>query len=124
MQSSTEPRATHVLRIALFCLMCSTVIFAQSTGGRILGRVADPSGAVLAGVKVSLINDATATGRDVQTNENGDYVFVEVPPGNYHAEFEASGFKKNVRRGIILDVNQVITLNMTLQLGEIGRAHV
>jgi len=117
MQSSSEPRATHVLRIALFCLLSSTLLLAQSTGGRILGRVADPSGAVLAGVKVSLINDATAAGRDVQTNESGDYVFVEVPPGTYHAEFESSGFKKNVRRGIILDVNQVITLNMTLQLG-------
>ena len=30
------------------CLICSTLVFAQSTGGRILGRVADPSGAVLA----------------------------------------------------------------------------
>ena len=117
MQSSSEPRATHVLRIALFCLFSSTLLLAQSTGGRILGRVADPSGAVLAGVKVTLVNDATATSRDAQTNESGDYVFVEVTPGTYYTEFEAPGFKKNVRRGIILDVNQVVTLNMTLQLG-------
>ena len=68
-------------------------------------------------MKVTLINDATGTTRDVQTNESGDYVFVEVPPATYHTEFEATGFKKNVRRGIILDVNQVITLNMILQLG-------
>jgi hypothetical protein len=117
MQSSSEPRATHVLRLALLCLFSSTLLLAQSTGGRILGRVADPSGAVLAGVKVTLTNDATGTTRDAQTNESGDYNFVEVTPGTYHTEFEASGFKKNVRRGIILDVNQVITLNMTLQLG-------
>ena len=72
---------------------------------------------MLAGVKVTLINEATGASRDTQTNESGDYGFVEVPPGTYHAEFEANGFKKNVRRGIILDVNQVITLNMILQLG-------
>ena len=117
MQSSSEPRATRLLFIALFCLFSTTLVFSQSTGGRILGRVADPSGAVLANVKVTLVNDATGTNRDVQTNENGDYVFVEVPPGTYHTEFEATGFKKNVRRGITVDVNQVITLNMTLQLG-------
>jgi hypothetical protein len=104
--------------LALFCLASSTLLMAQSTGGRILGRVADPTGAVLANVKVVLINDATAAQRDATTNDSGDYVFVEVPPGSYHAEFELSGFKKNVRRGINLDVNQVVTLNMTLQLGE------
>lgn len=114
MQSS---KAARVL-VAVLCLFCSSLLPAQSTGGRILGRVSDPTGAVLANVKVLLINDATAAQRDVATNESGDYVFVEVPPGNYRAEFELSGFKKNVRRGITLDVNQVVTLNMTLQLGE------
>jgi hypothetical protein len=114
MRSST---ATRVV-VAWLCLCCSTLLLAQSTGGRILGRVSDPSGAVLAGVNVTLINDATATERSVKTSESGDYVFVEVPPGAYHAEYELTGFKKNVRHGIILDVNQVITLNIVLQLGE------
>ena len=110
-------KAARVL-LAMFCLASSTLLIAQSTGGRCLGRVTDPTGAVVANVKVSLINDATGAERDATTNESGDYVFVEVPPGSYHAEFELSGFKKNVRRGITLDVNQVVTLNMTLQLGE------
>ena len=49
--------------------------FSQSTGGRILGRVADPTGAVLAGVKVTLTNEATGATRDTQTNASGDYTF-------------------------------------------------
>src|SRR5579885_1982401 len=112
--------AVRVL-IALCCLAASTLLLAQSTGGRILGRVSDPSGAVVANVKVTLVNEANGTQRSVTTNESGDYSFVEVPPGTYHTEYELSGFKKNVRRGITLDVNQVVTLNMVLQLGE-GRA--
>jgi hypothetical protein len=43
------------------CLISSTLTFAQSTGGRILGRVSDSSGAVLAGVKVTATNEATTS---------------------------------------------------------------
>src|SRR5581483_10391630 len=85
----------------------SAAVFAQSTGGRILGKVSDPSGAILSGVKVTLVNDATAASRDVQTNDSGDYVFVEVVPGTYHVEYELAGFKKSIEKGVSVDVNQV-----------------
>jgi hypothetical protein len=107
---------TLCLALAL-CLFLPTVSLAQGTGGRILGRIADPSGAILAGVKVTLVNEATNVSRDTKTNENGDYDFVEVPVGTYRLEFDLTGFKKNVRRGVSLDINQVITLNMTMQVG-------
>jgi len=99
------------------CLSFSAMLSAQGTGGRILGRVSDPSGAVLAGAKVTLVNEATNVSRDTTTNTNGDYDFVEVPVGSYRVEFDLKGFKKNVRRNVALDINQVITLNMTMQLG-------
>src|ERR1700751_3293541 len=110
-------QSTRVLA-AFCCLFCSTLLIAQSTGGRILGRGTDPSGAVGNNVKITLINETTGTQRSVTTNESGDYVLVEVTPGTYYTEYELTGFKKNVRRGIILDVNQVVTLNMVLQLGQ------
>jgi hypothetical protein len=90
---------------------------AQSTGGRVLGRVADPTGAVLSGVKVTLTNEATGASRDAQSSDSGDYSFVSIPPGVYSLEFEQTGFKKNVRKGVTLEVNQIVTLNMTMQLG-------
>jgi len=99
------------------CLICSTLVSAQSTGGRILGRVADSSGAVLAKVKVTATNEATGISRETQTNDSGDYVFPEVPVGTYTLSFDSSGFKNLVRKGVTLQVNQVITLNMTMQIG-------
>jgi len=45
--------ATRALVVVLLSLISSTSLFSQSTGGRLLGRVADPSGAVLAGVNGS-----------------------------------------------------------------------
>src|ERR1700721_1262053 len=108
----------YVMCLALaISLSNPTLLSAQGTAGRLIGPVADPSGANVAGVKVTLVNEATNVSRDTKTNENGDYDFVEVPVGTYRVEFDQTGFKKNVRRGVGLDINQVITLNMTMQVG-------
>jgi hypothetical protein len=106
----------------LFCLLATLLLIpaaliAQGAYGRILGRVADPTGAVLAHAKITLTNQATGISRDTLTNESGDYNFVEVAPGTYSVQFELTGFKKNVQKSIIVDVNQVVTLNSTLQIG-------
>ena len=111
----------RVMSLGALCLaLCFSLtiqLLAQGTGGRILGRVGDPSGAVLGNVKVTATNDATGVGHDALTNDSGDYVFPDLPVGTYSLTFDLSGFKKSVRHGIALDVNQVITLNMTMQLG-------
>ncbi|MGB7863220.1 MAG: carboxypeptidase regulatory-like domain-containing protein [Candidatus Sulfotelmatobacter sp.] len=98
-------------------LVVPTLLSAQGANGRIVGRVADPSGAVLAGVKITLLNEATGINRDALTNDSGDYSFVEVVPGTYTVEFELKGFKKNIQKSVIVDVNQVVTLNSALQIG-------
>src|ERR1700758_2720029 len=102
--------AVRVL-IALLCLLSSTLLSAQSTGGRILGRVSDPTGAILAGVKITATNESTGVSRDIVANESGDYVFMEVQPGQYSLKFEHEGFTTALRKGVTLEVNQVITLN-------------
>jgi hypothetical protein len=103
--------------LAAVTLSSASLLFAQGTTGRIVGRVTDAAGAVLPNAKITLVNEATSVSRDAKTNENGDYDFIEVPVGTYRLEFDLSGFKKNLRRGVSLDINQVITLNMTMQVG-------
>src|SRR5215469_10881565 len=91
--------------------------FGQSTGGRILGKVTDSTGAVISGVQVKLVNEATGVSYETTSNESGDYTFVEVAPGNYRVEYVLQGFKKYVRTNLRLDVNQVLAVNATLQPG-------
>src|ERR1700733_196230 len=105
------------LAIACLCLMCSTLL-AQGTGGRIIGRVADSSGAVLANVKVTLANESTGITRESQTNGSGDYGFPEVPVGTYTLTFDLQGFKTSVGKAITVELNQIVTFNSTLQIGE------
>jgi Carboxypeptidase regulatory-like domain len=118
MHPSTARRASaYGLAVLGLLTILSVAAFSQSTSGRILGRVADPTGAVLTGVKITLTNEATGAARNTESNASGDYGFVEVVPGSYRAEFELTGFKKNIQTSVVVDVNQVVTLNSVLQVG-------
>ena len=117
MPSKTSPMSRWLVVVSL-CLICSTLLSAQSTGGRILGRVADSTGAVLAGVKVTATNEATGVNRETTTNDSGDYGFPQIPIGIYTLSFDLTGFKTNVRKGIQVELNQVVTFNSTLEIGQ------
>ena len=110
---------TRFLFTFLFALvLCAPVsLWGQATGGRVRGTVSDPSGAVIPAIKVSLASEATRVTRDTQTNSNGDYVFLEVPVGIYTIESGATGFKKYVRKGITVELNQVVQIDIVLQVG-------
>ena len=118
MPSSSRIWISRWLAVLSLCLFCSTLASAQSTGGRILGRVADPTGAVLANVKVTLTHESTGTSSTTNTNDNGDYSFPQVSVGVYRMEFDLAGFKKNLQKSVNVDLNQVVTINSVLQIGE------
>jgi hypothetical protein len=71
----------------------------------------------VSGVNITLVNDATGERRTTKTSDTGDYTLFEVTPGNYHVEYELQGFKKQLRSNVLLELNQVLTLNATLQPG-------
>ena len=57
--------------------------------------------------------------RSVQSNAEGYYTFVALPPGSYEISFEAQGFKKQVRSGVELTVNQNVRLDAALEIGSV-----
>src|SRR5580700_4009776 len=103
--------------LALTMLFAAPFAGAQSTGGRIRGTVSDPSGASVAAATVTLVNEATHATRDAQSGSSGEYIFIEVPVGSYEIDVAQAAFKKYVRKGVALDLNQVISVDITLQLG-------
>jgi len=102
---------------AVAILLAAPFAGAQSTGGRIRGTVVDSSGGAIPGATVTLINEATHATRDVQSGANGEYLFLEVPVGSYEIDVITKGFKKSTRKGIGLDLNEVIGVDITLQVG-------
>jgi hypothetical protein len=110
---------SFLLGISILCaaLLGAPFAGAQSTGGRVRGTVSDPSGAAIAAATIQLINEATHATRQVQSNENGEYVFVEVPVGSYEINVSQQGFKKYLRKGIPVNLNEVVAVDITLTVG-------
>ncbi|HET8967440.1 MAG TPA: carboxypeptidase regulatory-like domain-containing protein, partial [Candidatus Acidoferrum sp.] len=108
----------HVSFLAFTTMfLFSTNVPAQSTGGRIRGTVTDPSGATVAAANVVITNQANGSQRETQTGTSGEYIFLEVPVGTYEIEVSQTGFKKYVRRGVALDLNQIVSVDIALQVG-------
>jgi hypothetical protein len=95
------------------------VLRAQSTEGSLVGRVTDPSSAVIADAKIAAINVGTNVGYQGATDASGDYYLKNLPPGSYRIEIEKTGFQKQIKSGVELHVSDVISLNFSLQVGPV-----
>jgi len=113
--------------INLVLLGCATVFVARlqpcyAQGGRgatINGTVTDQSGAVVPGAKVSITNVTTGQTRDVVTASDGGYTAPFLPVGQYSITVTCAGFKSKTQTGITLTTDEVATVNIALELGEV-----
>ena len=83
----------------------------------IVGTVTDPSGAVVAGAKVTVTNAERGFNRVVESNADGEYSVVRVPIGSYTIAAEATGFGRLLRTGITLDAGQTLRVPLALRVG-------
>ncbi len=105
------------LAVLLIAAGLASFANAQSTGGRIRGTVTDTSGASVTGASVTLLNEANGAQRATQSGGNGEYVFLEVPVGMYTMEAQQAGFKKYVSKGVTLELNAILSVDIVLQVG-------
>jgi hypothetical protein len=70
------------------------VIMSAQTGVNVSGSVEDPSGAVIPGAQLTLMNHAAGQMRQAKSDGEGRFTFAGVPPGEYLLRGEAEGFKR------------------------------
>jgi len=105
------------LLLALLGLFLTPAVFAGGPTGTITGTVTDPSGAVVRNARITVINEATNTVRDVETNGDGDFTVALLPPGRYRVTAEVAGFRKSVFSDVIVDVDQTVRVDFALLVG-------
>src|SRR5262245_51441986 len=82
-----------VLAITLFAAFAG----AQTIDGTLRGEVTDPSGAVVAGAKVTATNVGTNISTETTTGSAGTFNFPNLLPGTYRVSVETSGFQAYTR---------------------------
>ncbi|MFZ0814423.1 MAG: TonB-dependent receptor, partial [Candidatus Sulfotelmatobacter sp.] len=112
----------HFVHICVLLVagLAATFAFGQNANtGEIKGTVQDSTGAMLAGVKVTITNVQTGVNIVSVTNSAGIYDAPSVPTGEYTIKFSKAGFKEFVRQGLTLAI-QTIAVDGTLQVGSVN----
>ncbi|MBI4477612.1 MAG: TonB-dependent receptor [Acidobacteria bacterium] len=108
-----------VIAIAVLGFFWCAPLAAQEINATITGRVADPQGAVLPGVIVTVLNVETAVASEAVTDAAGNYTVRQILPGRYRITAALPGFKSYTRDGVVLHTAEVATIHIRLELGAI-----
>ena len=109
------------VRAAALLLTLSAIgpLEAQSYYGGLRGAVLDQNGGAVPNARVTLINEGTSAARTVLASGSGEFVFNEVVPATYTLAGESPGFKKFERTGIVIGTQAQVSMNVTLELGQV-----
>ncbi len=103
--------------------LCLAQAGAQTISGTISGRVVDPSGAVVPGATVRLVEQSTNVAVTTKVLSDGDFAFPVVLPGTYTITVEAPGFKKFVKRGLVLTASERLSAGtLALEVGSVSQS--
>jgi hypothetical protein len=109
-------RARFAVFILLVLLACYKIVAAQSlTSGTITGRAIDPSGAVIPGASVEILNPITGYQQSATTDSAGGFSFTNIPFNPYHLSVTAKGFQaqeEDVSVRSAVPVNVSVTLQI------------
>jgi hypothetical protein len=108
---------SRVVTLLLASLLAfQTLSFAQSATSSLRGTITDAKGLVVTGARITLSNASTGFSRSTNTDDQGVYQFLEIPPATYVLTVDAAGFAKVKRENVVLQVSSPATLNLPLQV--------
>jgi hypothetical protein len=103
----------------LMLLLASSLVLAQVPSGRFEGKITDDQGNPLPGVVVEATSPSMVGKASTVTDASGVFRLFAIPSGTYELTFSLQGFKKLVRKEIIMQLSQTIELNVTLEAAAI-----
>ncbi|HEY6376925.1 MAG TPA: TonB-dependent receptor [Edaphobacter sp.] len=98
-------------------LLTNAIVFAQTEGARISGRVTDVTGAVIIGAQCTITDIDTNVSTSTKANEEGIYVIPGVHPATYRLSIEKEGFRTVVQPSLQLYAQDAVNENFTLAPG-------
>lgn len=114
-----KPRAVLYTLTCLAFVFASTLFAQRADRAIITGIVADPTGALIPGASVTILDEGTGLATELQSNEAGVFNSPSLVLGTYTVSVESAGFKTFRRSGIILIGGQIFRQDATLELGDV-----
>lgn len=108
--------------LGLAALLMVPHVSAQTESATVLGRVTDPTGAVVSGVEVEIRNIDTNVATTSSTNAEGLYAVHSLPPGRYVISVHKQGFKSVSLTGLNLNVQDNVVRNFVLPIGAVSES--
>jgi Carboxypeptidase regulatory-like domain/TonB-dependent Receptor Plug Domain len=118
----TKTQRAAALLLAGLTALSALPASAQVTTGTIVGTVKDSAGAVVPGATVTITETGKQTASAYTTDGEGAYTAPFLIPGTYELAVDMQGFRKYVRRGVVLQVNQRARVDITLEVGTFAEA--
>ena len=112
-----KPSIIHTIFGAL-CLV--PTVYAQSDTGRLTGTITDVTNSALSSADVTITNEKNGQIRKVTVNSLGVYVATQLGPATYSVTAHAPGMSNAEFTGVILQVGQERTLNITMQVSSMS----
>jgi Carboxypeptidase regulatory-like domain len=94
---------------------------AQTTGS-VVGKVTDPSGAVVPGVAIKATNQSTSFSREATTDTSGEYLISLLPVGRYTITAQKQGFEPFTLSDVVVNVNENLRVDVPLSLGKAAQS--
>ena len=115
---SKAPLSKGLLPLVLVVL--ALAVSGATARGRVQGSVTDPSGAKVAGVRVSLRDTVGLIAYQARSDDEGHFLIGDVAAGRYNVIVEASGFTQS--KSITVDVQPGTTedTNVSLEISAIS----
>jgi hypothetical protein len=109
--------------VALLFICLCTLVQAQAPIGTLEGQITDPASALVSNAEVSVHNAQTGLSRTVLSSRQGAFHFSDLPIGAYLLEVKAQGFAPYSVSSIRIDIGQVVSWPVQLQIAT-GRTEV
>ena len=114
--------AKRVFLLALFLVTVGTSVLGQSNKATIVGTTKDPNDALVAGAKITVINNATGVVREAESSDDGTFTITNLEPGAYTVTANATGFQTVNFENVQLETNarQPLDVKFTTITGGTG----
>ena len=103
--------------LVLFGTVWTPQASGQAVYGSIFGTITDPSGAAVAGAKVTVTSAAKGTSVEATTNTDGNYSVTHLIPDVYNVRAEGAGFKAFEQKNVPVSADAGARVDGQFQVG-------